>query len=367
MTPVKSERYIGLDVVRCIALLCVISVHFFLNTGFYDELVVGFPMYIMVLMRNSFMICVPLFMLLTGYLIRNTEISRKYYFKLEKVLSIYLLSSAACALYKMCMKDSFSGALRSFLGAIIGLFSFETAPYSWYIEMYIGLFLLIPFLNIAYTNLHSQKEKKYLIVTMVLLTAIPSVVNIFCLAGIQWWLRPSSAENYYSIMPQWWTSVYPITYFFIGRYLRDYPLQMKMRTKLLLLILAAVAAGTFNYYRSHNSVFIWGPWQDYGSLPILIQAALTFSSFADLDYSWVSPRIQTLLAGVSELSLGAYMVSWIFDQIFYPILTHSMQSMTSRLPWFFVIVPVIFLCSIFLSWLLNCAYMFCKRTSSTIS
>lgn len=355
------NRNIGLDVIRCIALFCVISVHFFLNNGFYDEPVIGFPMYVMVLMRNSFMVCVPLFMLLTGYLIRSTEVSRNYYFKLEKVISIYLLSSFACAVYKMCLKDSFSAVLRSFLGAVIGLFSFETAPYSWYIEMYIGLFLLIPFLNILYAGLHTQQEKKILIATFVFLTAIPGIANIFCLAGPSWWLLPSSADNYYNILPQWWTKLYPITYFYIGRYLREYPLCLRAKTKLLLLTISTLAIGTFNYYRSYNSTFIWGTWQDYGSLLILIQAILLFSLFSDLDYSRISSGWKNVLSTISEISLGAYLVSWIFDQIFYPLLNDAVPTMASRLPWFFVLVPAVFLCSVCLSWILNQIYLFCKK------
>lgn len=361
MIPVKPTRNIGLDIIRCIALLFVISVHFFLNTGFYDEPVIGFPMYIMVLIRNSFMVCVPLFMMLTGYLIRSTAVSRKYYFKLEKVLSIYLLSSFACAVYKMCLKNSFSAVLRSFLGAVIGLFSFETAPYSWYIEMYIGLFLLIPFLNILYTGLHTQQEKKILIATFVFLTAIPGITNIFCLAGPSWWFLPSSSDSYYTILPQWWTNLYPITYFYIGRYLREYPLQLRTKTKLLLLTFSILAAGTFNYYRSYSSTFVWGKWQDYGSLLLLLQATLLFSLFSDLDYSRLSVKWKTVFSTVSEVSLGAYLVSWIFDQIFYSLLNDTVPTMVSRLPWFFVLVPAVFLCSVCLSWILNQIYFFCKK------
>lgn len=360
MSPARPARNTGLDVVRCIALLCVISVHFFLNSDFYNEPVVEFSMYVMVLIRNSFMVCVPLFMVLTGYLNQSTEISWKYYRKLGRVLAIYLLSSGACAVYKMCLKDSFAAVLRSFLGAVIGLFSFETAPYSWYIEMYIGLFLLIPFLNIAYAGLHTRREKKYLIVTLLFLTAIPRVTNIFCLSGINWWLLPSSSDNYYALLPQWWTSIYPITYFYLGRYLREYPIKLQGKTKLLLLILSGIIAGTFNYYRSYKSTFISGPWQEYGSLFILIQTILLFSLFVDLDYSRLSPFFKRIFSAVSELSLGAYLVSWIFDQIFYPLLNKSIPSLPNRLLWFAVVVPAVLICSIFLSWILNHIYIFCN-------
>lgn len=48
----KKQRNINLDIIRCVAVFFVISVHFFLNNGFYSEIVVGKRMYIMVMMRT---------------------------------------------------------------------------------------------------------------------------------------------------------------------------------------------------------------------------------------------------------------------------------------------------------------------------
>ena len=100
---------VSLDIIRCVALFCVIAVHFFLKTGFYNEPVDDLSMFGMIIMRNSFMICVPLFMLLTGYLIHNADISLKYYIKLVRVLFVYVLASLFCGTYTICViKDGMS-------------------------------------------------------------------------------------------------------------------------------------------------------------------------------------------------------------------------------------------------------------------
>ena len=62
---------------------------------------------------------------------------------------------------------------------ILNVLNFSAAPYSWYIEMYLGLFLLIPFLNIVYNAMPSQKSKIWLILTFVILTSLPPVLNIY--------------------------------------------------------------------------------------------------------------------------------------------------------------------------------------------
>lgn len=56
----KKERDINLDLIRSVAVIGVISVHFFLNTGFYQETVVGKRMAIMVSMR-TFCMCSSIF------------------------------------------------------------------------------------------------------------------------------------------------------------------------------------------------------------------------------------------------------------------------------------------------------------------
>ena len=49
-------------------------------------------------------------------------------------------------------------------------------------------------------------------------------VNSNNITNPSWWLNPSSSSVYHQLMPDWWTGMYPITYYFMGCYLRDHPL-----------------------------------------------------------------------------------------------------------------------------------------------
>lgn len=62
------KRIFGLDLIRFLAIFSVISVHFFLNNGFYSFPVKGGRMFISINLRWLFFSGVPLFLLLTGYL-----------------------------------------------------------------------------------------------------------------------------------------------------------------------------------------------------------------------------------------------------------------------------------------------------------
>ena len=160
MQQLKPKRSLGPDLVRITACFSVLSVHFFLNNGFYSEPVEGAAMFIMVLMRSAFMVCVPLFLLLTGYLMRNKKLEKGYYAKGAKTLVVYVLASAACIIYKLVHLKTGEP-----LKAILSVLNYTGAPYGWYIEMYIGLFLLIPFLNILYHGLPGRNAKRALLCT----------------------------------------------------------------------------------------------------------------------------------------------------------------------------------------------------------
>lgn len=334
------QRNPALDIIRCFAFLFVVSVHFFANSGYYNEIISGPRFYIMTLMRCFFMICVPLFMILSGYLMCNKTISKSFYKKIFYIISIYLLSSFCCILYRvLILKESFS------LGALVnGFFDYSNAPYAWYVEMYIGLFLMCPFLNLIYNNLKTKKEKKILLGTFLLITAAPQVVN-----------------NYIEFLPNWWISIYPITYYFIGCYLREYKLNISCKKIALLSFILFIINGTFNYYRSYNTIFNCGVWQEYSSLLIVIQASLFFAFFTNLNYSKLSIKMSKMLTKISELCFGAYLLSWLFDKIFYKLLNNAVSDMALRLNYFPLIVPTIFICSLCLSFVINIIHGLIER------
>lgn len=366
----KIQRNPSLDIIRCCAFFFVVSVHFFLNSGYYGAVVTGERMYIMTLLRSFLMICVPLFILLSGYLLCNKTIHIAFYRKLLYTVSIYLLSSVCCVLYRiLILKEPLSPARL-----IEGFFEFSNAPYSWYVEMYIGLFLMIPFLNLIYNNLKSRKEKHFLLAVFLFLTVLPNAINIF-VPNAGWFLNPASNSDYFEFIPNYWCGLFPITYYFLGCYLREYKLPFSCKQIALLSVVVILLNGTFCYYRSYNALFIWGIWSEYNSLPVVIQAVLFFAFFEKLDYSSITNRSAKILSAISELCFGAYLVSWIFDDVFYKILIHAVPEMYLRYKYFLVIVPTVFICSLLLSFVVNfiyrlgafCIQKLCSRRSVKIT
>lgn len=344
MTPGGQGRFmkprnLNADLIRCVAVYSVVSVHFLLNTGFYSVATEGPLMLFMCMVRSLFMVCVPLFMILSGYLMWQKTLSKAYYKGLLKTLEIYVMASIACLLFKRFVQGDVEVTLRS---GMLGILDFDAANYAWYIEMYIGLFLLIPFLNLAYHGLKSQREKQALVVTMILLTLAPKLLNNFNFTLAGWWDSPSSADKYDPLVPGFFTAMYPITYYFIGAYLREYDWKISKKKNVVLLILAVILFGCYNYWRSDGGKFVWASNSTWGG-ENLITASLLFVLLLHIKMEKWPVVFKAVLTYISNISLGIYLVSWIFDRIVYDgFLKSAVPEITERWKFYPIAVPAVF-------------------------
>lgn len=135
----------GLDVLRALAIASVVGGHFFMNTAFGRTPVDTPSMFMQNAMQYLLTtIGVPLFLMLTGYLNCTKRLTVGYFPKLVRVLVSYVvISVVSYAVLLAVGAEAFS-----IKGFVNGLGGFNIIRYSWYINMYIGLFLLIPVINI---------------------------------------------------------------------------------------------------------------------------------------------------------------------------------------------------------------------------
>ena len=327
-----DKRNINMDLIRCLAIFSVISVHFFLNNGFYSYPVIGKRMYVMVFVRTLFMICVPLFLLLTGYFMNKKKLNKKYYKGIRKVLVIYLLSCVACLIFKKVYLHE----IITIKHAINAIFSFTAAPYAWYVEMYIGLFLMIPFLNLIYNGLENKKHKEILIGTMFFITSGVTVFN--------WW---------HHLLPDYWVNIYPILYYFIGAYISEYDIKISKKINLLLILFTLIFSSLFNIWRNYNRNFEWGAYSNFEGIEPLILSVLIFLFIKNIKMDMLPCIIKKGIVTISELSFGMYLVSWIFDSILYSKLNNTIALVPHRLEYYIIVVPLVFLASLALSAVLD--------------
>lgn len=299
-----KKRYFGLDLIRFIAVLFVPAVHFFKNSSFYSYNLLGKKMFILTFFRWLFFLCVPLFLLLTGYLKSNVDIGKKGYLKgLIRIIVSYIFISLVALLFrKFYLNENIT-----IVKAITDLFNFEAVGYAWYINMYIGLFILIPFLNVLYKNLKTKKNKQYLILSLLAITSLSPIFNMGKIDG-----------TYLKIIPDWWNNIYPLVYYFIGCYIKEYQITVTSKKGLIIFLLILSIESIASFIYSYNVHFGSGFFGGYNCIATIFLASILFVLLykTDCKKSWITKPI-TL---ISEISLDIYLFSWISDKIIYTAL-----------------------------------------------
>lgn len=327
-----KKRNINIDLIKCIAVFSVISIHFFANANFYNQKINNNIMYMHTTFRCLFMICVPLFLITTGYLMNKKSISKKYYLSIIRVLLIYLLTTISVLIYYL-IKDNIPMTIKYF---IKGITTFDTG-YSWYIEMYLGLFLIIPFINLIYHNLKNKKEKKLLIITMLIITSLPGIANCK-----------------YRLIPDWYMQFYPLTYYFIGCYLSEYKININKYLNAFLFIISVSISGIINILLSYNDIFLRGIHNDWPSILNVVPTTLIFIFILNLDLTKAPHKIKKIIYKISELSLGTYLMSCIIDNFLYFDYYKGINFLS--ILGYFKIVPLTFILSLSLSMIINVIY-----------
>lgn len=286
-----KSRESGIDLIRCLGLLFVTGLHAFLYNGFYAEPQTGPLMWAADSVFWLFFTCNGIFMTLTGYLKCEKPLGWDYYRSLLPVLIGYVLT---------CL---ISFPIRHFLlGEKLTLFAWleklvTFGNYAWYIEMYIGLILISPVINLALNALTERRQLYYLAGVMIVLTALPSVTSI-------------------NLIPDYWKPLFPLTYYVLGAVIRKLQPNIKPWICLAAAAVTAMVTGLISLL-STNEGFSSGFGQGYGGFwPTVIVVCL----FVGLYRLNIGPRIAKALCWMAGGVFEGYILSrlldvWVYDLV----------------------------------------------------
>ena len=340
-----KTRNLNLDLIRCAALLMVPIMHSLDHTGLYDQLLYSWPDRLMIAVKTLFTCCIPLYVMLSGYLNNRKSLSPRYYLGLIRILCVYLVCGAACLVF-----EQLSGiAHRSPRELVSAMLNFSCCDYAWYIMMYLGLFLMMPFLNMAYHGCAGKKQKQLLVLSFIALSVLPSLLN-----------------TYFQIYSLWWTRLYPLCYYFTGAYLSEYMPELKPG-KTLALLLALLAAYSFFFYFHYNALgaALIGVYQDTWEVYLL--SVLLFVLLYRLRLPSLPGFFARCIRKVSDLTLPAYLLTWIPDSLIYPLLMAKVPAGAPRYKWLLLTVPVSLISALLMAQLVDWAYRPAARFTAALA
>ena len=320
-----SKREPGLDLLRCIALLFVVTFHSFLNNGYYSEPQVGLFMWLAGSFRWLSVSCIGLFLMLTGYLKCEKTDAKACYRGLVPVLLAYFLA----AIISIPIRHFVFGDTQSFSTWLTRLFSFSAVYYGWYVEMYIGLVLLIPFVNMVLERLQNAEALLGLCAVMLVITALPGATPIVA-------------------FPDHWRVIYPLTYYILGAAVRK--LQPRIHPWIGVFCAVAVsavlgAATVLSTDGKLSEALVW----EFADLWIV---CIVVCLFVFLYRIRIPASVGRILAFGASGCYGGYLLSHLFDAWCYKLLPNWRTPERYALIFFCISLPI-FVVSILLGAMLE--------------
>lgn len=284
-----KTRQPGIDLLRCMGLLFVVGVHSFLKNGFYSEPQTGGLIWAADSFRWLFYGCNGIFMMLTGYLKCTKPLNRDYYKSLAPILAGYVLTCVV----SFPIRHFLLGEELTLPEWINKMVTFDN--YGWYVEMYIGLFLFAPVINLALKGLQEPKKLLWLAGTMVVLSALPSVTPL-------------------NLIPDYWTSLYPITYYVIGACIRLLQPRIKPWTGILGAAVIAMGLGLASVL-STDEDFYKGISQGYGGFYITLGVTCLFLALYRLELPRKAGKVLAWMSGgvFEGYILSRLLDVWLYD------------------------------------------------------
>ena len=348
----EPKRFAGIDIIKILACFLVITVHFFLHSGFYTTPIspaFGLPQ---IFVRYIAFCCVPLFMITTGYLMKNKTLSGRYYLGILRVLILYLVISAICLIFN----HFWLGEVHTAWNVLHGILMYHAAQYGWYVEYYFSIFFIIPFLNAGYHALKNRREKTILLVTVILLTMVSQGLYI-----------GKSYDTQIRLLPGYFSRCYPIGYYLIGVYIREFPPKRRLLPKLGELVLFAAGLIYISLTTYHQSMMntdnhsTWNSWhyEDYGAWPVAIMSTMLFLLLFDIHCK--NRVVSKILQRISNATFAAYLISYVFDCIFYGRIYARIDDIPARFAYAPATIICVFSCSMVSGLILQGGYDFCEK------
>ena len=122
-------------------------------------------------------------------------------------------------------------------------------------------------------------------------------------------------EEWLNITPDYWQITYPITYFYIGKMIKEFKPTFSLLKHILLVVVSIAIPCCFCIYFSRNGEYAWYTFNGFEALTDTFIAVSIFLFF--YNYNEKIPIVGKVITEISICSFEMYLMSSIFDKYFY--------------------------------------------------
>lgn len=282
-------RSANLDALRIFSMLLIVLLHTIDHSGVleqeqnYGNAIYLYIRYIYALCQ----VCVNIYVMLSGYFLVTSR------FKLSKIITLWMsvafYSFTFKLIFMLCGIEDFS--IVSLASCIFPIF---TGRY-WFITIYVGMYLLFPFLNTLIHSLDKRKHTLLVLVLFLIMSLWSSIHPMFAgmNSGGGWGLA-------------WFVVLYITAAWFRLYYSPTYkPIKWILGYIAIPLCIALLFCPPLSNILPGFIHRIVANWYSYDSAPVFIMTILLFVGFLNIKFN---NKVSKAICKIAPLTLGVYLI-----------------------------------------------------------
>lgn len=275
----KQERNYGIDLVKIVAMLMIVTLHVLGCGGILGASVTN-PKNCAIawFLEVAAFGAVNIYAMASGYL--SVYSKPKYKSILRLWLQVFNYTTIITVIFFIKMPEVVGR--QQLINAILPV----TTTQYWYFTGYFCMFFFIPVMNMALEHLEKRQLQMILLASFLMFSFIPTVFR----------LDPFHENDGYSAL---WLAVM----YMVGGYIRRYGMLQKVPNVILFLCYLSLVAGTWGYmWKTQGIAITMTGWISYLSPTILFGAVSLFLLFSRLNIK----RGKKVIALVASSTFGIY-------------------------------------------------------------
>lgn len=282
----NKKRDANFELLRIISMIMIVCLHFNGKGQVLDNTVfLSKTWYISNVTEFASIIAVNLYVLITGYYMIKSKIKIRKILQLEMEMIFY--SVGIYIILLILNKTQFN--IKEMIKCFFPIMNNEY----WFMTIYMGLYLIVPFLNKLANNLSSKEYKYFIIILTILLSGVKTInpnINAF------------SSLNGYTLI--WFVYLY-----LLGGYIRNYYTRKHNKIALaiiyIFLIMIEMVVKIIFIKKEDLSIYI-GHMLGYDNLVTLTKSVVVFLFFKNINIK--SKILNKTILFISPLTLGVYLI-----------------------------------------------------------
>ena len=330
---IVKERNIGIDLLRIIAMYMIVILHVLGQGGILLSCKKFSLSFYLGWLLETFAYCsVNVFGLISGYVMINSNVNQ--YKIILLWLNVFYYSTIITLMFKYIPYFSKLYQVTTY-DLIISIFFPTISRRYWYFSAYFGMYFFIPYLN-KFIHSLNQKEMKNLCLTIIILFTILD----FLVPGQ---FDPFSLNSGY-------TTLWLISLYIFGAYLKLYSIQLSKKKILLLYIISIIFPWIFllkflnvfvSKYKYNAGLFI-----QYNSPFILLNAIILVTIFSELKIK-KNKFLQKFIGILGLQSFNVYLIHT--NPLVFESYSNSFKHLANKNPFIMDLLVLVYSLGIFFS------------------